>query len=82
MTVITVCLVVPQVSSAEGSHPGVNEELYQAARRVLLCLDALTDLLLTPGGAAEHDPELRLLQQEVIDQHNQHNCTFWWLCII
>lgn len=52
------------VSSAGGSHPGANEELYQAARRVLLCLDALTDLLLTPGG--ESDPQLRLLQQECV----------------
>ncbi|XP_076613023.1 nesprin-2a [Chaetodon auriga] len=52
------------VSSAGGSHPGANEELYQAARRVLLCLDALTDLLLTPGG--ENDPQLRLLQQECV----------------
>ncbi|XP_031717653.1 nesprin-2a isoform X2 [Anarrhichthys ocellatus] len=45
------------------SSPGVNEELYEAARKVLLCLDALTDLLLTPG---EDDPQLRLLQQECV----------------
>ncbi|XP_010768612.1 nesprin-2-like, partial [Notothenia coriiceps] len=45
------------------SSPGVSEELYEAARRVLLCLDALTDLLLTP---AEEDPQLRLLQQECV----------------
>ena len=55
------CLVVFQVSS-----PGVSEELYEAARRVLICLDALTDLLLTP---AEEDPQLRLLQQEVRAYH-------------
>ncbi|XP_068564553.1 nesprin-2a [Cebidichthys violaceus] len=47
----------------EVSSPGVNEELYEAARKVLLCLDALTDLLLTPG---EDDPQLRLLQQECV----------------
>ncbi|XP_037606336.1 nesprin-2-like isoform X2 [Sebastes umbrosus] len=45
------------------SSPGVNERLYEAARKVLLCLDALTDLLLTPG---EDDPQLRLLQQECV----------------
>ncbi|XP_042359998.1 LOW QUALITY PROTEIN: nesprin-1-like [Plectropomus leopardus] len=45
------------------SSPGVNEELYQAVRRVLLCLDTLTDLLLTSG---EDDPQLRLLQQECV----------------
>ncbi|KAM9339272.1 nesprin-2a [Symphorus nematophorus] len=54
------------MSSADGSHPGVKEELYTAVRRVLLCLDALTDLLLTPVGAAEDDPQLRLLQQECV----------------
>ncbi|XP_044023969.1 nesprin-2 isoform X2 [Siniperca chuatsi] len=54
------------VSSAEGSHPDGNEELYEAVRRVLLCLDTLTDLLLTPGGAGEDDPQLRLLQQECV----------------
>ncbi|KAM6906809.1 nesprin-2a [Lycodopsis pacificus] len=45
------------------SSPGVNDELYEAARTVLLCLDALTDLLLTPG---EDDPQLRLLQHECV----------------
>ncbi|KAL7388816.1 hypothetical protein ABVT39_021245 [Epinephelus coioides] len=45
------------------SSPGENKELYEAARKVLLCLDALTDLLLTPG---EDDPQLRLLQQECV----------------
>nr|XP_046228198.1 nesprin-2 isoform X4 [Scatophagus argus] len=52
------------VSSADGSRPGVNEQLYKAVRRVLLCLDALTDLLLTPRG--EDDDQLRLLQQECV----------------
>ncbi|XP_034756192.1 nesprin-2-like [Etheostoma cragini] len=42
---------------------GVNEELYVAVRKVLLCLDTLTDLLLTPG---DDDPQLRLLQQECV----------------
>ncbi|KAF1376843.1 hypothetical protein PFLUV_G00215650 [Perca fluviatilis] len=45
------------------NSPGVNEELYEAVRKVLLCLDTLTDLLLTPG---EDDPQLRLLQQECV----------------
>ncbi|XP_059211817.1 nesprin-1 [Centropristis striata] len=45
------------------STPGRNEELYDAARRVLLCLDAVTDLLLTPG---EDDPQLRLLQHQCV----------------
>ncbi|XP_035851599.1 nesprin-2 [Sander lucioperca] len=45
------------------NSPGVNEELYEAVRKVLLCLDTLTDLLLTPG---EEDPQLRLLQQECV----------------
>lgn len=67
----TMCLVVFQLSSADGSHPGVDEKLYKAVRRVLLCLDALTDLLLTPGGAGDDDPQLRLLQQEVTD-HNDN----------
>lgn len=67
MAVITVRLVVSQVKSADSSHVGVNEELYKAVRRVLLCLDALTDLLLSPGGASEDDLQLRLLQQEVTD---------------
>lgn len=54
--------------SAGASHPDVKEEFYEAVRGVLLCLDALTDLLLTPGGAGEEDTQLRLLQQEVTDQ--------------
>ncbi|XP_062415634.1 nesprin-2-like isoform X4 [Pungitius pungitius] len=45
------------------SSPGVNDTLYEAARKLLLCLDALTDLLLTPG---EDDPQLRLLQRECV----------------
>ncbi|XP_035534355.1 nesprin-2 isoform X4 [Morone saxatilis] len=54
------------VTSVDCSHSGVNQELYTAIRRVLLCLDALTDLLLTPGIAGEDDPQLRLLQQECV----------------
>nr|XP_040016362.1 nesprin-2 isoform X2 [Gasterosteus aculeatus aculeatus] len=44
------------------SSPGANDTLYAAARKLLLCLDALTDLLLTPG----EDAQLRLLQQECV----------------
>lgn len=54
-----------QVSSAGSSYPGMKEELYEAVRRVLLCLDSLTDLLLTPGDTGEDEPQLKLLQQEV-----------------
>ncbi|XP_022621783.1 nesprin-1-like [Seriola dumerili] len=53
-----------KVTPADSSHPGVKEELYEAARRVLFCLDSWTDLLSTPGGADEDDLHLRLLQQE------------------
>ena len=52
------------------SDPAVKKKLFQAVRRVLLCLDPLTDLLLTHDGAGDNDdndddPQLRLLQQEV-----------------
>ncbi|XP_040920887.1 nesprin-2a [Toxotes jaculatrix] len=57
------------VKSADSSHPGVKEDLYEALRRVLLCLDSWTDFLLTPGGAGEDEAQLRLLQQEVTDQN-------------
>lgn len=67
MIVITLLLVFSQKSAADGLHLGVNEDLYKAVWRVFLCLDALTDLLLTPGGTGEDDKQLRLLQQEVAD---------------
>ncbi|KAM3603169.1 uncharacterized protein V6R79_017666 [Siganus canaliculatus] len=51
------------MSTSDRSHSAGSEELYTAARRVLLCLDAVTDLLLTPG---EQEPQLRLLQQECV----------------
>ncbi|XP_014270043.3 nesprin-2a isoform X9 [Maylandia zebra] len=54
------------VSSTDGSHPGVKEEFYEAIQQVLLCLDSLTDLLLTCGGTVEDEPQLRLLQHECI----------------
>lgn len=54
-----------QVRSAGCTHPGTKEELYEAVQRVLLCLDSLPDLLLTPGGSGKDDTQLRLLQQEV-----------------
>lgn len=60
--------------SADGSRPDGKEELYEAVRRVLLCLDALTDLLLTPGGAGEDEAQLRLLQQEVTDHNAAQTC--------
>lgn len=70
-----ICAIfIPQVSSADGSCPSVNEDLYTAVRRVLLCLDNLTDLLLTPGGSGEGDPQLLwLLQQEVTDNNTWIN---------
>ncbi|XP_061843165.2 nesprin-2a isoform X2 [Nerophis lumbriciformis] len=53
------------VTSADDSC--VKEQLYLASRRVLLCLDALTDLLLTPGGAGdEENTQLRILQHECV----------------
>ncbi|TKS76359.1 Nesprin-2 KASH domain-containing protein 2 [Collichthys lucidus] len=55
-----------EVCSADTSHPDVNEVLYEALRKVFLCLDALTDLLLTPGDTGEDDPQWRLLQQECV----------------
>ncbi|KAI3364132.1 hypothetical protein L3Q82_010949, partial [Scortum barcoo] len=71
LTQESITMLRPIVSSADSSHPSVNEELYTAGRRVLLCLDALTDLLLTPGGAGEENHQLRLLQQEqcVLGRH-------------
>uniref|UniRef100_A0AAX7UPX0 Nesprin-1 spectrin repeats region domain-containing protein n=1 Tax=Astatotilapia calliptera TaxID=8154 RepID=A0AAX7UPX0_ASTCA len=54
------------VSSTDGSHPGVKEEFYEAIQQVLLCLDSLTDLLLTCGGTVEDEPQLRLLQHKCI----------------
>ncbi|XP_076023194.1 nesprin-2a [Genypterus blacodes] len=53
-------------SSAGGAHPGVKKDLYEALRKVLLCLDALTDLLLTPVGSGEDDANMRLLQHESV----------------
>ncbi|XP_073348713.1 LOW QUALITY PROTEIN: nesprin-2a [Pagrus major] len=62
----SIALLRQMVSSADGARPGVNEDLYTAVRRVLLCLDNLTDLLLAPGGSGEGDPQLWLLQQECV----------------
>ncbi|XP_008295519.1 nesprin-2-like [Stegastes partitus] len=55
-----------QIVRATGGSAGEKKELYEAVRRVLFCLDSLTDLLLTPGGAGEADSQLRLLQQECV----------------
>ncbi|XP_061610592.1 nesprin-1 isoform X5 [Phyllopteryx taeniolatus] len=52
------------VSSADA--PGVKDHLYLATRRVLQCLDALTDLLLTPGGVGDQETQLRILQHECV----------------
>ncbi|XP_029903714.1 nesprin-2a [Myripristis murdjan] len=54
-----------EISSAGVSRLGAETELHKALRRVLLCLDTLTDLLLTPAGAAD-DNHLKLLQQECV----------------
>ncbi|XP_026174095.1 nesprin-2a isoform X2 [Mastacembelus armatus] len=54
------------VRSADSLDPTVKQELYEAVRSVLLCLDSLTDLLLTPGGTGEDDLQLRLLMQECV----------------
>ncbi|KAF7666652.1 hypothetical protein LDENG_00098390 [Lucifuga dentata] len=59
------CTIAAGENSADDSHPGVKRELHEALQRVLLCLDALTDLLLSPGGPGE-DPQLRLLQHECV----------------
>ncbi|XP_029984215.1 nesprin-2a [Sphaeramia orbicularis] len=53
-----------QVNSTDGSV--IEKDLYEALRRVLLCLDALTDLLLTPVGAGEDDLQFRLLHHECV----------------
>ncbi|XP_074540850.1 nesprin-2a [Halichoeres trimaculatus] len=54
------------VSSPENSGPGKNEELYEAARKVLLSLDAMIDLLLTPDSSGEDENHLRLIQHECL----------------
>ncbi|XP_062293145.1 nesprin-2 isoform X5 [Scomber scombrus] len=62
----SIAMLRPIVRSADVSHPDVKDEFYEAVRGVLLCLDALTDLLLTPSGGSEEDGQLRLLQQECV----------------
>lgn len=57
---------ISQLRFADGPDPHVKKELYEAIQQVLLCLDSLTDLLLTPG-SSEDQHQLRLLQQEVTD---------------
>nr|XP_057913540.1 nesprin-2 isoform X2 [Doryrhamphus excisus] len=53
------------VTSAD--DPCDKEQLYLASQRVLLCLDAFTDLLLTSGGAGDvEDNQLRMLHQECV----------------
>ncbi|XP_062267756.1 nesprin-1 isoform X1 [Platichthys flesus] len=54
------------VRSTDVSQPDVKEQTFEALRRVLLCLDAWTDPLLTTGGAGEEEPQLRMLQQECV----------------
>ncbi|XP_077408932.1 nesprin-2a isoform X3 [Vanacampus margaritifer] len=46
--------------------PDVKEKLYSATRRVLQCLDALTDLLSTPGGVGDEETQLRILKHECV----------------
>ncbi|XP_041832728.1 nesprin-2-like [Melanotaenia boesemani] len=60
---ITMLRLMVRTSS---SHQRVKEELFQVVRRFLLCLDSLADFLLTPAGAGEDDPQLRLLQLECV----------------
>ncbi|XP_041660769.1 nesprin-2 [Cheilinus undulatus] len=54
------------LSSADSSDPAVSQELYDAVRKVLLCLDTLTDFLVTPGGSDEDDLRLKLIQNECL----------------
>lgn len=46
-------------------HPGLNEEMYRAARHVLLCLRELVDSGVSPCDGTKDDSQLRQLQQEV-----------------
>uniref|UniRef100_A0AAQ6IQR6 KASH domain-containing protein n=1 Tax=Anabas testudineus TaxID=64144 RepID=A0AAQ6IQR6_ANATE len=62
----SIAMLRQTVRSAGCTHPGTKEELYEAVQRVLLCLDSLPDLLLTPGGSGKDDTQLRLLQQECV----------------
>lgn len=64
---VIVMLYFQRKNAAEGLRSDKSEEFYKAAWSVLLCLDALTDLLLTPGDAGKDDNQLRMLQQEVAD---------------
>ncbi|XP_019746617.1 nesprin-2a isoform X4 [Hippocampus comes] len=52
------------VSSAD--DPDTKGELYSAAHRVLQCVDALTDLVSTPGGVGGDETQLKSLQHEYV----------------
>lgn len=59
-----------QVSSSDARH-----ELYEAAEKLLLCLDSLTGLLLTRDSAGENESDVMLLQQEVTHKDTAHKYT-------
>lgn len=64
MRVIAV-IVVSSQRAVDGSHPGLNEEMYRAVRSVLLCVNEFMDSSLTPSDTRNDLSQLRLLQQEV-----------------
>lgn len=49
----------------DGLHPDLNEEMYTAARNVLLCLSELMDSGGNPCDGRNDESQLRRLQQEV-----------------
>lgn len=64
MNVMDMFLVLSQ-SCGDSLRPGLNEEIYSAARNVLLCLSELMDSGGNPSDGRNDDSQLRQLQQEV-----------------
>lgn len=64
MRVIAVFVVLSQ-RAADGSHPGLNEEMYRAVRSVFLCVNEFMDSSRTPSDTRNDGSQLRLIQQEV-----------------
>ncbi|XP_037837524.1 nesprin-2 isoform X2 [Kryptolebias marmoratus] len=60
----SVIMLRQMVVGSDCSRPGV-QELWEAARRILGCLDSLPDFLLVCG-ADQCDPQLRRLQQQCV----------------